>query len=582
MIQIGDKQFRNLQEQVEKNKNDIKFILEEQGVLNEFGIRVTEQVDDLADLPSVADYKESHTGWEYGDCIAVGTEEPFELYVLTRANGSHPNDYWFDLGVFPLPGPQGEQGEQGIQGPQGIQGIQGIQGVQGPQGVRGTSVFNWNGNLQTPVGSYTQITTTAYNVGDSVIGQNGYIGVVTSITSTYALVMTTASIMGPQGEQGEQGETGATGATGATPVITAAATIDSNVGTPSVSVVKTGTDAAPTLTFNFSNLKGETGTSLIQVEVVSSLPASGDSGKLYFLSNSGSAPNQYDEYIWLNNAWEKLGTQNIDLSNYIQKSNTSGLVKNDGTIDTTTYASKTYVDEEDAKSLYKLGYYDTYVDNNDGTVTITRQTGYIELGGLNWTWINSSCWLANYIANIGGASSDGVVAEMVCTNYTPNTINNVYYGANGIAFKKATGEIICVDNNGSSIKPSGILQFQLASSYTEKVISKVYNESLDYTLLWENASPNSSFSSGSITTQDMSKFKFIVVEYKDYASAYWGCKYMKCNGKSQMYINATEDGYTRKLNFSSGTSISVDDAKSGSTINNDYLVPIAIYGTNIL
>ena len=55
------------------------------------------------------------------------------------------------------------------------------------------------------------------------------------------------------------GDTGATGATGATPVITGAATVDSNTGTPGVTVVKTGTDAAPTLTFNFTNLKGDTG-----------------------------------------------------------------------------------------------------------------------------------------------------------------------------------------------------------------------------------------------------------------------------------------------------------------------------------
>ena len=52
---------------------------------------------------------------------------------------------------------------------------------------------------------------------------------------------------------------GPTGPAGPTPVITGAATVDNNTGVPAVSVVKTGTDAAPTLTFNFTNLKGPQG-----------------------------------------------------------------------------------------------------------------------------------------------------------------------------------------------------------------------------------------------------------------------------------------------------------------------------------
>lgn len=52
---------------------------------------------------------------------------------------------------------------------------------------------------------------------------------------------------------------GETGEDGVTPDIIANATVNSSVGTPSVTVVKTGTDANPTFTFNFSNLKGETG-----------------------------------------------------------------------------------------------------------------------------------------------------------------------------------------------------------------------------------------------------------------------------------------------------------------------------------
>jgi hypothetical protein len=110
------KLYLNIQEQVEKNKNDIKFMLEEEGTLNKFGIKVIGQEDGVSDMPSVADYKEEHEDWAYGDAYAIGTEAPYTLYVLTRANGTHPNDYWFNIGQFPVPGPQGETGEQGPAG----------------------------------------------------------------------------------------------------------------------------------------------------------------------------------------------------------------------------------------------------------------------------------------------------------------------------------------------------------------------------------------------------------------------------------------------------------------------------------
>ena len=135
MLTIDGKEFRNLEEQVLKNKSDIEFIVNEQGTLNQFGIKVVGQIVSINDLPE--------NGNEYGDAYAVGTESPYELYVWTRANTTHPNDYWFNIGEFPLAGPQGPQGPQGetgatgAQGPQGVQGPQGIQGIAGPQGPKG-------------------------------------------------------------------------------------------------------------------------------------------------------------------------------------------------------------------------------------------------------------------------------------------------------------------------------------------------------------------------------------------------------------------------------------------------------------
>ena len=64
-------------------------------------------------------------------------------------------------------------------------------------------------------------------------------------------------------------------------------------------------------------LAGITG---ISFEVVQSLPATGDPGVIYLVSNSGTSPNSYDEYIYVNGAFEKIGTTDVDLSGYVQAS----------------------------------------------------------------------------------------------------------------------------------------------------------------------------------------------------------------------------------------------------------------------
>lgn len=51
--------------------------------------------------------------YEYGDAYMIGNEtDGYKMYIWTRADGEvHPDDYWFPLGRFPVPGPQGPKGD---------------------------------------------------------------------------------------------------------------------------------------------------------------------------------------------------------------------------------------------------------------------------------------------------------------------------------------------------------------------------------------------------------------------------------------------------------------------------------------
>ena len=137
MLTIDGKEFRNLEEQVLKNKNDIENALQLNNLLTDFGIRIIGQVESAYQIPSVSDYKENNPNWKYGDAYTVGTESPYDLYILTRANNNNPQDFWFDIGEFPLRGPVGPQGPQGPQGEKGEKGDPGIQGERGLQGTPG-------------------------------------------------------------------------------------------------------------------------------------------------------------------------------------------------------------------------------------------------------------------------------------------------------------------------------------------------------------------------------------------------------------------------------------------------------------
>ena len=56
-----------------------------------------------------------------------------------------------------------------------------------------------------------------------------------------------------------------------------------------------------------------------EFQIVEELPGTGENGVIYLISNSRTGQNIYDEYIWTGTGYEKIGTTDVDLSNYWSK-----------------------------------------------------------------------------------------------------------------------------------------------------------------------------------------------------------------------------------------------------------------------
>ena len=67
-------------------------------------------------------------------------------------------------------------------------------------------------------------------------------------------------------------------------------------------------------------------------QIVDELSGTGQKGVIYLISNSGTGQNIYDEYIWTGTAFEKIGTTDVDLSNYWSKTDLVAITN--GEIDT--------------------------------------------------------------------------------------------------------------------------------------------------------------------------------------------------------------------------------------------------------
>lgn len=97
---------------------------------------------------------------------------------------------------------------------------------------------------------------------------------------------------------------------------TMAVTIDSTITADSTNANAAGSKAVyDFVTKAISDISG------FHAEIVSELPETGKTNILYLVAKTeAESGDGYDEYLYINGAWERVGSTDIDLSGYVQAS----------------------------------------------------------------------------------------------------------------------------------------------------------------------------------------------------------------------------------------------------------------------
>lgn len=64
----------------------------------------------------------------------------------------------------------------------------------------------------------------------------------------------------------------------------------------------------------------------LQIAIVDSLPSTGENNIIYLVKKAGTGTDVHDEYVYVEGAWEKIGSTDIDLSDYYTKSQVNDLI----------------------------------------------------------------------------------------------------------------------------------------------------------------------------------------------------------------------------------------------------------------
>ena len=141
-------------------------------------------------------------------------------------------------------------------------------------------------------------------------------------------------------------------------------------------------------------------------------------------------------------------------------------------------------EEQALKNMYNLGAYDTFTDNGDGTVTVTRKTGYLYIdGSQDISRANESgvMWIRNDGGKAATNYANGKTNSTVLSYASPfSGDNRIGVASDGACYARSSANFTTAEACREYFGQNPVsIQYELATSYTEQVIENQPINTLD-------------------------------------------------------------------------------------------------------
>lgn len=205
----------------------------------------------------------------------------------------------------------------------------------------------------------------------------------------------------------------------------------------------------------------------INFKVVDVLPDTGESNLIYLVKKEGSDDDVHDEYIWVEEKWEKIGSTSVDLTNYYTKTDADG-----------RFALKTSIADmltkTEAKNTYQLiGDYATKEELENATPSI----------GENGNWIVGGKDTGKPSRGADGVSLGEIALEQT-TGSNQNAVMSQAAVTEALNKKPAGGYNRSLFEAAGAVynEETGFYEFNELTDITEEEMGKIYKYGfcLDY------------------------------------------------------------------------------------------------------